>query len=66
MATNPNYEGLLAINNTWAGTILFKHVTISFMILLAAYQSSILYPKLTRRLLLSIIILLLTAIARTG
>jgi uncharacterized membrane protein len=93
MAANPNYDGFLAIENNWAKAILLKHLAMGLMILLAAYQSFILYPRLTRTLLrqtiskdnhidthgagtehilfrvnvlLSIVVLLLTAIARAA
>lgn len=52
MTANPNYNGFLAIDNPWAQAILFKHIAIGGMIILAAYQSFILYPKLTRTLIL--------------
>jgi len=52
MTTNPNYGGLLAIENTWAQAILLKHIAIAGMIVMAAYQSFILYPKLTRTLIM--------------
>jgi uncharacterized membrane protein len=93
MSANPNYEGLLALRNLWSQAIFLKHLAFGLMILLAAYQSFILYPALTRELLrqkrengpgpessgarlegrflrtnllLSLLILLLTAIARTA
>lgn len=93
MAANANYEGLLAIQNTWSIAILLKHIAIALMALIAAYQSFIHFPRLTRALLLrmksensleessrertdlglhraniifSILVLLLTAIARTA
>lgn len=93
MSANPNYDGFLAIENTWAQAILLKHVAIALMILIAAYQSLILFPKLTREwivrsrgqdpspsksnqglgphilnlnVLLSIIVLILTSIARAA
>ena len=93
MATHPQYGGLLAIENTWAKAILLKHIAIIGMVVTGAYQSFVLYPKITRSLLiekhegdgreggksmstdtllvrvnvlLSLIVLLLTAIARTA
>lgn len=93
MAANPNYDGFLAIENTWARAILLKHIAIGLMILVASYQSFILYPRLTRalildshkkepqvpqassgpeavlanlNLLLAVIVLVLTSIARTA
>ena len=91
MAANPHYTGILVIGNTWAKVIFFKHLAIGFMIVIAAYQSFSLYPRLTRaiilqmrskdnleeaqslgpdqgllrlNIILSIIVLLLTSIAR--
>jgi uncharacterized membrane protein len=52
MATNPNYAGILAIENTWSKAIFIKHIAIGFMIAIAAYQSFLLYPRLTRSLML--------------
>ncbi len=93
MATNPQYGGFLAFENTWAKAILLKHIAIAGMVLIGAYQSFVLYPKITRSLLisqhggdrqedregmitdtrlvrvnvlLSIVVLLLTAVARTA
>ena len=92
MAANPNYAGFLAFENAWAQAILIKHFAVGLMILLAAYQSFVLFPKLTRSLLrqgsdgsspdhpgasverhllllnvmLSLIVLFLTAIARAS
>lgn len=93
MATHPQYSGFLALENTWAKAILFKHLAIAGMVLTAAYQSFVLYPKISRSLLiqkrqgaglddgmnlttdtlmvrvnvlLSIVVLLLTAVARTA
>ncbi|TFH34349.1 MAG: hypothetical protein E4G99_09680 [Anaerolineales bacterium] len=93
MVANSNYQGFLAFENTWARAILIKHIALGVMILLATYQSFILYPRLTRSLLLqshgkdlqppfekigveallihlnvllSIIVLLLTSIARAA
>jgi uncharacterized membrane protein len=93
MSANPNYEGLFKVSNLWSQAIFVKHISFGFMILLAAYQSFILYPRLTRALLhqkssnatrllhsgadlearvvrvnvlLSLLVLLLTAFARTA
>jgi uncharacterized membrane protein len=52
MAASPNYDGFLSIEKTWARAIFFKHLAIVVMILLAAYQSFIFYPQLSRKLLL--------------
>lgn len=94
MSANPNYLGFLAIDNTWSAAILSKHLVIGVMILVASYQTWVLYPQLGRslllraggtdaapglarlrarqirsirlNLLLSIVVLALTAIARTA
>lgn len=93
MSAHPAYSGLLAIENTWSKAMLFKHIAVALMTLLAGYQSFILYPRITRTLLLksapeggyeaveasggemlairlnsllSLLVLLLTAIARTA
>ena len=81
------------LKNTWAIAILIKHIAIGLMAGIAAYQSFVLHPRMTRALplqmrsevtldatpasradrgmlraniILSLIILLLTAIARTA
>ena len=48
MSGNPNYVGLFAISNPWSRTILTKHLVIGLMILLAAYQTWALNPRLSR------------------
>lgn len=52
MTANPYYDGFLTIENTWSQAILLKHISIAVMIILAAYQSFVLYPKLTRTLIM--------------
>jgi len=94
MSANPNYSGFLAIENLWSVAILSKHMLIGVMILIAAYQTWVLRPKLSRSMLaraaraeggpeaallnarqarstrlnlvLGVIILALTAVARTA
>jgi uncharacterized membrane protein len=93
MTASSNYDGFLAIDNTWAKAILLKHIAIGVMLLTATYQSFILFPRLTRLLiqrshqddprasiesikaerfltnlnvLLAIIVLVLTSIARAA
>jgi uncharacterized membrane protein len=51
MSANPNYRGFLAIGNVWSAAILSKHLVIGVMILVASYQTWILYPQLDRMLL---------------
>jgi uncharacterized membrane protein len=52
MTTHPGYVGFLAIENTWSRAILIKHIVIGLMVGIAAYQSFVLYPQLTRSLIL--------------
>jgi uncharacterized membrane protein len=94
MSANPNYSGFLVIGNLWSVAILSKHIVIGVMILVASYQTWVLYPELNRNMLaraaraeagpgparlnarqtiasrlnlvLGIIVLALTAIARTA
>ena len=47
MSGNPNYVGLFAITNPWSRTILTKHIVIGLMILVAAYQTWVLNPRLS-------------------
>jgi putative copper export protein len=46
MTENPNYEGLLAIDNRWSSAILAKHLVIAFMVVIAIYQTWILHPRI--------------------
>lgn len=48
MSASPNYEGVLAIKNTWAVAILLKHIAIGGMVLISAYLTWILGPELSR------------------
>lgn len=48
MTANPNYTGLLSIDNRWSAAILVKHVLIAAMLLLAGYQTWALQPRLAR------------------
>ena len=47
MSGNPNYEGLFSISNPWSRSILAKHVAIGLMVLVAAYQTWVLNPRLS-------------------
>jgi len=51
MSANPNYQGFMSINNSWAVAILVKHILFLAMIVLAAYQTWWLMPALQRSLL---------------
>jgi uncharacterized membrane protein len=48
MAANPNYDGLLVIDNRWSIAILLKHIAIAFMVALMAFQTWVLYPRWAR------------------
>lgn len=93
MSANPNYQGFLAFRNPWARAILFKHIAFLAIILISAYQTWNLAPRLERaalrrglgkpapgdqnlhrresrllavNLVLGVIVLLLTALARVA
>ena len=93
MTGNPNYEGFLAVNNTWAIAILAKHLVFAAMIPVSAAMTWWALPALRRQALinarrdpdqsaaessrrevalvrinfgLSVIVLALTALARTA
>jgi uncharacterized membrane protein len=48
MSSNPNYEGFLTIDNSWSLAILLKHLVIGLLVLVSAYITWILDPKITR------------------
>ncbi len=50
--TNPLYKGFLNFGNTWAQAILFKHIAVLGMIVLAAIITFSLQPALRRNALL--------------
>lgn len=52
MAANSNYEGFLAFENEWARAILFKHLVFVVIILISAYQTWGIAPKMERNALL--------------
>jgi len=52
MAVNPNYNGLLKIDNAWAWAILLKHAAFGVMALAGAYSVWGLTPAITRLALL--------------
>jgi uncharacterized membrane protein len=94
MSANPNYEGFLSVSNRWATAILIKHILFFVMIVVSAYLSWGLLPKMRRtamrlaqgkehtpesmslqrqsnrllrfNLLLAVLVLALTAIARAS
>ncbi len=48
MSGNPNYVGLFAFTNPWSRAILTKHIVVGLMMLVAAYQTWVLNPRLSR------------------
>ena len=48
MSGNPNYEGLFAFSNSWARAMLVKHIAVGLMVLVAAYQTWVLNPRISR------------------
>jgi putative copper export protein len=52
MAVNPNYNGLLKIDNAWAWAILIKHIVFAVMTLLGIYSIWGLAPAIGRLALL--------------
>jgi uncharacterized membrane protein len=51
MSASPHYMGFLEIDNLWSAAILSKHLVIGAMILVASYQTWVLFPQLSRSLL---------------
>jgi uncharacterized membrane protein len=52
MSANPNYGGLLAIENRWALAILSKHAAILLMVVVSAYSTWGLLPQIKRTALM--------------
>jgi uncharacterized membrane protein len=52
LSANPNYEGFLAINNSWGVAILAKHLAFGAILALSAYQTWGLAPAMERLALL--------------
>jgi uncharacterized membrane protein len=52
MSINPNYHGFLAINNRWAVAILLKHLLFLVMVVISAYLTWGVIPRLQRAALL--------------
>lgn len=48
MSSHPSYQGFLAINNSWAVAILIKHLVIGLLLLVSAYITWVLDPRITR------------------
>jgi uncharacterized membrane protein len=53
MSAHPQYEGFLAINNTWSLAIFVKHIVIGAMVVVSAYTTWVLNPAYQRLALLS-------------
>jgi len=51
MSSHPNYQGFLDIGNRWSTVILIKHLLFLVMVLISAYLSWGLTPKLDRFIL---------------
>lgn len=54
MSASPNYQGFLAIDNSWAAAILVKHIVFALMIAISAYLTWFLLPGLQRSVLLQV------------
>jgi uncharacterized membrane protein len=52
MSANSNYQGFLAVGNRWAAAILIKHLVFLVMVLVSAYITWGLLPRLQRLALL--------------
>ena len=48
MSANPNYEGFLSITNRWAIVILLKHLVFLVMVVISAYMTWGIMPRLQR------------------
>jgi uncharacterized membrane protein len=53
MSASPNYQGVLAVDNRWAVAILVKHLVFLAMIVVSAYLSWGILPRLQRAALLA-------------
>ena len=51
MSGNPNYEGFLAIRNTWSIAIFAKHGVIATMVGIGMYLAMVITPQVRRELL---------------
>jgi uncharacterized membrane protein len=48
MSAHPQYEGVLAVNNTWSIAIFAKHIVIGGMVAISAYVTWIINPAYQR------------------
>jgi uncharacterized membrane protein len=53
MSANPNYQGILAVDNLWAVAILIKHLVFLVMIGVSAFMTWGVMPRLQRAALLA-------------
>lgn len=53
MSANPNYQGFLAVDNRWAIAILIKHLVFLAMIVVSAFMTWGVMPRLQRAALLA-------------
>jgi uncharacterized membrane protein len=51
MSGNPNYEGLLEFGNRWSAAILLKHIVFGGMVVVSAYLTWGVIPRLRRAVL---------------
>jgi uncharacterized membrane protein len=52
MSASPNYDGFLAIENSWSLAILLKHAMIGLMLVIAVYTTWGVMPRIKRAALL--------------
>lgn len=52
MSANPNYGGLLSIENNWSIAIFAKHIAAAIVFAIATYQSLVLLPRMQRFLII--------------
>ncbi len=50
MAANPNYDGLMRVENTWSVAIFVKHVAVIGMVAAGLIQQQVVQPALNRLL----------------
>lgn len=48
MSANPNYTGVLSIENSWSRAILAKHLAVGVMVVVGVYQTWVVQPALAR------------------
>lgn len=50
MVANPNYDGLLRVENTWSVAIFIKHLAVIGMVVVGLVQQQVVQPALNRLL----------------